>query len=442
MSTFGADFTATFKDTVSYSVPIEVPDKTKPIKFIDYDGSLLYSYTVEEFNALKNLPQPVRHTGLVSNGWNYTLAEVKQQVLEVGNAIVGELYSTSDNRTRLYCHFEEGRLSPLFGIGLNGDARIDFGDGSLQVLLSSASGMTLRTISHNYSQPGDYVISIIPQDDSTVYQIYGISTVPYLLRKDSSTSSNISKVYSCALRKVELGTGVYLGVNAFANCSNLESITIPSGISNIDSYAFYNCYSLKGLVLPRTLSTIGNYTFYNCHELKLVSIPQNIRGIGSYAFYNCDSLEYVSFPINLVSIAVYAFQQCLALKELRIPSFVRTLETNAFYGCECIRKLIINDGLTTINSQVFYALYSIAKVEIPSSVSSIGVQAFGSGYGVSEYHMKKETPPSLSNSNVFASIPSDCLIYVPYSVDHSILNTYKTAQYWSTYANQIVEEPE
>ena len=35
---------------------------------------------------------------------------------------------------------------------------------------------------------------------------------------------------------------------------------------------------------------------------------------------------------------------------------------------------------------------------------------------------------------------SDCKIYVPYSADHSVLNAYKAANNWSTYADKMVEE--
>ena len=39
-------------------------------------------------------------------------------------------------------------------------------------------------------------------------------------------------------------------------------------------------------------------------------------------------------------------------------------------------------------------------------------------------------------------IPADCIIYVPYSADHSILESYKTASNWSTYASYMQEEPQ
>jgi len=74
-------------------------------------------------------------------------------------------------------------------------------------------------------------------------------------------------------------------------------------------------------------------------------------------------------------------------------------------------------------------------------VTSIGSYAFSSCYGISEYHLLATTPPTLANKNAFNSIADDCKIYVPYSEDHSILNAYKNATNWSTYADYIFEEP-
>lgn len=51
------------------------------------------------------------------------------------------------------------------------------------------------------------------------------------------------------------------------------------------------------------------------------------------------------------------------------------------------------------------------------------------------------TPPTLANSNVFNGMSTNYYkIYVPYSADHSILEAYKTATNWSTYAAIMVEE--
>ena len=52
----------------------------KQVIFIDYDGTVLYSYTLEEANALTALPENPSHPGLTAQGWNWTLAQIKAQL--------------------------------------------------------------------------------------------------------------------------------------------------------------------------------------------------------------------------------------------------------------------------------------------------------------------------------------------------------------------------
>ena len=42
----------------------------KAVNFYDYDGTRLYSYTVEEAAALTELPPHPSHDGLICQGWN------------------------------------------------------------------------------------------------------------------------------------------------------------------------------------------------------------------------------------------------------------------------------------------------------------------------------------------------------------------------------------
>ena len=47
------------------------------VTFIDYDGSILYSYSLEESQELTELPELPSHDGLVCQGWNWTLEAIK-----------------------------------------------------------------------------------------------------------------------------------------------------------------------------------------------------------------------------------------------------------------------------------------------------------------------------------------------------------------------------
>ena len=95
------------------------------------------------------------------------------------------------------------------------------------------------------------------------------------------------------------------------------------------------------------------------------------------------------------------------------------------------------DGVTSITKYVFQNCYSLASITIPDGVTSIGSSAFQNCYGMAEYHMKRTTPPTLSSTNAFRSIPSDCIIYVP----QGCLEAYQSATNWATYADYMQEEP-
>ena len=86
------------------------------VNFYDYDGTLLHSYTATEAAGLTALPENPSHSGLVAQGWNYTLAQIKAEVTDHGKCDVGQMYVTTDGKTRIYCTFPEGRLSPYLGM--------------------------------------------------------------------------------------------------------------------------------------------------------------------------------------------------------------------------------------------------------------------------------------------------------------------------------------
>ena len=215
------------------------------VNFYDYDGTLLYSFTTAEVNDSGfTMPSNPSHTGLTAQGWNWTLAQLRTQLTAMPTQAVdvGQMYITDDGKTRLYCRFEEGRLHPYLGIGLNGTVVIDWGDGSATSTLTGTSLTDAQVADHVYASGGDYVITLTVTSGSA--QIYGNSSITFLLRKSGSSSSYNSLVYSNSLVKVQLGTDIGIGANAFNSCYSLASITIPSGVTSIGTYAFYNDYGL------------------------------------------------------------------------------------------------------------------------------------------------------------------------------------------------------
>ena len=81
------------------------------INFRDYDGTVVASWSLSELAGKTALPDLPSHDGLVCQGWNWTLAELKTQNTRMN---VGAMYITDDGKTRIYIHLEEWWTSPCW----------------------------------------------------------------------------------------------------------------------------------------------------------------------------------------------------------------------------------------------------------------------------------------------------------------------------------------
>lgn len=61
-----------------------------------------------------------------------------------------------------------------------------------------------------------------------------------------------------------------LGRYAFANCTELTSISLPDRLTFIGISAFMSCYNLSDIVLPESLIEIESQAFYGCKHLKTI----------------------------------------------------------------------------------------------------------------------------------------------------------------------------
>ena len=287
----------------------------KAVNFRDYDGTVLYSYTVDEAAALTELPQLPEHSGLVCQGWNWSLDGIKA----MGRAVeVGAMYITDDGKTRIYIHLEDGRTSPMLGCCPDGTVTVDWGDGTEPDTLTGTSTSTVQwTPTHEYSAPGDYVIRL------TVSGSVGFAGSSSLLRHSSGGDAR-NKVYQNAIQKVEIGDSVTsISDSAFQNCCSLSTITIPNSVTSIDSRTFQNCYTLSTITIPDSVTSMGSLAFQNCDSLSSITIPAGVTTISRKTFYECSGVRYYDFThhtaIPTLSNAD-AFNGIAADCEIRVPA--------------------------------------------------------------------------------------------------------------------------
>ena len=169
--------------------------------------------------------------------------------------------------------------------------------------------------------------------------------------------------------------------------------------------------------------------------VKKVEAGDGVTSIGSYAFKNCYGLTSIAIPDSVTLISNNAFSDCYGLTSIAIPSGVTSIGSSVFYTCYNLASIAIPDGVTSIDSSTFRGCYSLASIAIPSGVTSIGSQAFYGCSGVAYYDFTKHTAvPTMAATNAFNNISADCEIRVP----ASLVDEWKAATNWSTYADKIV----
>ena len=257
------------------------------------------------------------------------------------------------------------------------------------------------------------------------------------------TSTNTSAFAGCYnLTSVSIPSSVTtLTSSTFSSCYILKSVTIPNSVTSIEANAFSSCYNLAQTEIPNNVTSIGASAFGYCFNLVSATIPSGVTSINESTFTSCYSLKSVVIPNTVTSIGKTAFSTCYSLASMTIPSNVTSIGQSMASSCNAITNITILGDITSIESNTFYACYSLVSLTIPSTVTSIATQAFSNCYGMKEYHFKPTVPPALANTDAFQNIQSDCVIYVPYSSDHSILTAYQTATNWSEYASYMQEEP-
>ena len=193
------------------------------------------------------------------------------------------------------------------------------------------------------------------------------------------------------------------------------------------------------MTIPDSVTTIGYYAFTGCSSLTSVTIPDSVTTIGDSAFTGCSSLTafYGKFASEdnrclIVDGVLNSFAPS-GLTAYNIPDSVTTIGNKAFNECRSLTSVTIPDSVTTIRYYAFRACASLTSVTIPDSVTTIESDAFCYCRNLTSVYCKSTTPPTMGRGAFNGNAP-DRKIYVP----AESVGAYKSAAYWSDYADAIV----
>lgn len=261
-----------------------------------------------------------------------------------------------------------------------------------------------------------------------------------ILLSNYSESDETALIRYPAARQGELTiptSVVEIGMHAFSNMEQLESVSLPDNITIIGDSAFAGCINLKDITLPPRLWLLGNYVFEQTAitELNLpfslevmgcaffdtkvkraflpASLVRNDMEGNSQFFYGANSLEYIevdqnnpvycavdgvlfskdmksllgypvakqdnkySIPESVTQIGPDAFAYCKTLTNIHIPEGVTTLGSYCFCGCENLEEIIIPNSVTTLNGLCQFAgCYAAKKLSLSENITEITYSMF------------------------------------------------------------------
>ena len=233
--------------------------------------------------------------------------------------------------------------------------------------------------------------------------------------------------------------GVSIVSNTYENGQG--TIVLSDNPTKFGAFAFRDCKTLATISIPTTVLEIGNSAFNNCSSLESIYIPGSVTTIGTQAFYGCNSIESVKIPDSVTSIGEVAFGFCASLSEFKgkfASSDGRCLIVDGTLNSFAQAGVTEYTLPKTVKTIGFYAMHNspqLTTVTIPQSVTAIAEGAFNGCISLESVYCKPTTTPA-GAVGMFDNNHPNRKIYVP----STVVNAYKSAQHWSTYADAIVAD--
>ena len=140
-----------------------------------------------------------------------------------------------------------------------------------------------------------------------------------------------------------------IGNEAFKNCHNLTSITIPNSVTSIGEKILDGCEKLTSIIVE-----VGNEKYdsrKNCNAIietetntliigcRTTIIPDDVTSIGERAFGACRKLTSIKIPNGVTTIERFAFCGCRMLTDVTIPNSVKNIGDQAFDFCDSLTEI-------------------------------------------------------------------------------------------------------
>lgn len=452
-------------DTTNYnSITVNVPSgggsvEEKDVNFYDYDGTCVYSYTAQEFLQLTEMPANPDRTseGLTAQGWNWSFADAVDYVTDFGVLEVGQMYVTTDGKTRITILINSSNYTIYLNFGSNVTGIIDWGDGSEKEAYSIYK-------SHTYVKPNFYTITMEVTSGQCRFSGstdgHSLTSESFQARANcilSSNSVSFNNSIPYKIYDIKLGNNVIL--YDFAFCSTrITNVNMPNNVQEgRTSGWFFNCPFLKIAIIPTSITSIGAFFIGNNSQSTpmhtKLSLPNTITsmnpGNSSYRNFLIKFNENFSLtiPKSVTSLASTFGGYRITLKNFSIPANISLYDSsNNSINTVSLNGTGVSYICTDSNQYVFYCtntkieelpanipstittMYQLSNCPnlksliIPSNITDLVDNMVYQDYALEYIKFEGTTPPT-ATSSTFNTLLASCIIYVPTGT----LTAYTTA---------------
>lgn len=219
------------------------------------------------------------------------------------------------------------------------------------------------------------------------------------------------------------GTLTTIGSSAFTSVKTLQSITLPSSVTSIQSRAFMYSTNLSTVQLNNGLQTIGSYAFNCVSALQSIAIPSSVTEVQNAAFMECNNLQSFEGDHATADGRFLVIDDVLCgfapkgITEVVIPEGIKTIQDFLFQWCYNIKDVTLPSTLVRVGSHAFYECYALESVSaIPTGVQEIGTGAFKACLKLSSFSGKYAT-----DDGQFLIIDNTLLAFAPKDKENVVI---------------------
>ena len=200
------------------------------------------------------------------------------------------------------------------------------------------------------------------------------------------------KAYDSDIKSVIIEPGVTkIGSHAFFMCNNLESVSIPEGVTTIEDRAFWQT-SLKNITIPASVTQIGSTikeVFYQCYDLESITVANGNTAYRSVdgVLYTADGTTLIQYPQNKTDKAYKMIDEATKIDFLAF-NYTQNLQTidfnnvtefadKAVYGNQALQEIVLKNA-ASLGDRAFSGNKAVTSVVLEKVPTAVGESVFSS----------------------------------------------------------------